>query len=105
MGYIVCYLGGIPIVCHWFLLPQLINFLYSIPQLFGFYECPRHRLTTYNIETNRLHAIRTNMNLLNLSLRILGPTNEGVLCFKLLCFQLVCSCIPIAYLLLAHLHS
>jgi UDP-N-acetylglucosamine--dolichyl-phosphate N-acetylglucosaminephosphotransferase len=57
------------------LLPQLINFLYSIPQLFGFVECPRHRLTFYNIKTDKLEAIPKHMNLLNLSLRILGPQN------------------------------
>ena len=78
------------------LLPQLINFLYSIPQLFGYYECPRHRLALYNIETDKLSAIRTNMNLLNLSLRILGPTHEGVLCDNLLIFQIVCSGFGIA---------
>lgn len=27
-----------------FLLPQIFNFLYSIPQLFKFVPCPRHRL-------------------------------------------------------------
>lgn len=26
-----------------FLLPQVINFIYSLPQLFGFVFCPRHR--------------------------------------------------------------
>lgn len=88
-------LGETSIICHFLLIPQLINFLYSVPQLFGFYECPRHRLTKYNRETDQLEGIRTNMNLLNLSLRILGPTNEGVLCTKLLIFQIACSLVGI----------
>lgn len=31
-----------------FLIPQIINFIYSIPQLFGLVPCPRHRLPTFN---------------------------------------------------------
>lgn len=27
-----------------FFLPQLLNFLLSLPQLFGLVPCPRHRL-------------------------------------------------------------
>ncbi len=27
-----------------FFIPQLVNFLYSIPQLIGIIPCPRHRL-------------------------------------------------------------
>ena len=27
-----------------FFIPQLINFVYSLPQLVGIVECPRHRL-------------------------------------------------------------
>jgi hypothetical protein len=73
-----------------------------MPQLFGFYECPRHRLTTFNVETDKLHAIPTNMNLLNLSLGLLGPTNEGVLCLKLLYFQVACCLIPTLYLAITH---
>lgn len=68
------------IAIHFLFIPQLINFLYSVPQLFGFYPCPRHRLTIYNRQTDQLTGIKTNMNLLNLSLRIIGPTNEGTLC-------------------------
>lgn len=60
---------------HFLFIPQLVNFLYSVPQLFGFFPCPRHRLTVYNKQTDQLTGVQTNMNLLNLSLRILGPTN------------------------------
>ena len=30
-----------------FMIPQIFNFLYSCPQLFGFVECPRHRMPRY----------------------------------------------------------
>jgi UDP-N-acetylglucosamine--dolichyl-phosphate N-acetylglucosaminephosphotransferase len=31
-----------------FFLPQVINFVYSLPQLFKVYPCPRHRLPFYD---------------------------------------------------------
>ncbi|KAJ1497292.1 hypothetical protein HMI54_013674 [Coelomomyces lativittatus] len=31
-----------------FLVPQILNFLFSIPQLFGLLPCPRHRLPSYD---------------------------------------------------------
>ncbi|WKY11851.1 hypothetical protein Q1695_003431 [Nippostrongylus brasiliensis] len=37
-----------------FLIPQVFNFLYSIPQLFKLVPCPRHRLPRYNAETDRV---------------------------------------------------
>lgn len=36
------------------------------------------------------------MNLLNLSLRIIGPTNEGALCENLFLFQILTSALGIA---------
>ena len=54
------------------LFPQLINFLYSCPQLFGIYPCPRHRLAKYHVKEDKIEGVPENMNLLNLSLRILG---------------------------------
>lgn len=38
-----------------FFIPQILNFLYSVPQLFHFIPCPRHRLPKYNSETDLLH--------------------------------------------------
>lgn len=76
-----------------FFLPQIINFLYSLPQIlhvFGL-TCPRHRLPKYNPETDKLEAIPTNHNLINLALIILGPQHERTLCRKLLGFQVACS--------------
>ncbi|KAK8750069.1 hypothetical protein OTU49_015222 [Cherax quadricarinatus] len=37
-----------------FFLPQIFNFLYSVPQLFHFVPCPRHRLPTYNQRIDKL---------------------------------------------------
>jgi UDP-N-acetylglucosamine--dolichyl-phosphate N-acetylglucosaminephosphotransferase len=36
------------------LIPQIINFIYSSPQLFLLVPCPRHRLPRYNARTNLL---------------------------------------------------
>lgn len=35
-----------------FFIPQVLNFLYSVPQLFHFIPCPRHRLPKYDPETD-----------------------------------------------------
>lgn len=42
-----------------FFIPQIINFLYSIPQLFKFVPCPRHRLPKYDPNTDLLHISTT----------------------------------------------
>ncbi|CAF0740639.1 unnamed protein product [Rotaria sordida] len=39
-----------------FFIPQIINFLPSIPQLFHFIPCPRHRLPRLNVDLNKLNA-------------------------------------------------
>lgn len=36
------------------LIPQLFNFLYSCPQIFGLIPCPRHRLPRFNARTGLL---------------------------------------------------
>ena len=58
VGDTYCYLAGMTIAASsilgqtsktvlLFMFPQVVNFLYSIPQLFGFIPCPRHRLPIY----------------------------------------------------------
>ena len=37
-----------------FFLPQIFNFLYSLPQLTGIIPCPRHRLPRFNEKTGLL---------------------------------------------------
>ncbi|GAA6062263.1 hypothetical protein JCM10212_000923, partial [Sporobolomyces blumeae] len=55
VGDTFCYFSGmsfatVGILSHFsktlllFFLPQVFNFVYSVPQLFGLVECPRHRL-------------------------------------------------------------
>mmetsp|Transcript_4022 Transcript_4022/g.8699 ORF Transcript_4022/g.8699 Transcript_4022/m.8699 type:complete len:199 (-) Transcript_4022:31-627(-) len=73
-----------------FFIPQLINFIYSLPQLFHIIPCPRHRLARYDKETGLLHGVKSHMNLLNLTLLILGPMTERSLCIVLMVFQGLC---------------
>ncbi|XP_076749181.1 alg7 dolichyl-phosphate N-acetylglucosaminephosphotransferase isoform X1 [Xylocopa sonorina] len=73
VGDTFCYLSGmtfavVGIIGHFskttllFFIPQIINFLYSVPQLFHFIPCPRHRLPKYNKETDKLEISTTIFN-------------------------------------------
>lgn len=42
-----------------FFIPQWINFLYSVPQLFKVINCPRHRMPRLNPATGLIEASRT----------------------------------------------
>jgi UDP-N-acetylmuramyl pentapeptide phosphotransferase/UDP-N-acetylglucosamine-1-phosphate transferase len=72
-----------------FLLPQVFNFLYSVPQLAGIVPCPRHRLPVLDAKTGLLHPKRgaPDMNLVNLTLRLFGPCGENALCARVLALQ------------------
>ncbi|XP_065358114.1 UDP-N-acetylglucosamine--dolichyl-phosphate N-acetylglucosaminephosphotransferase [Calliphora vicina] len=70
VGDTFCYFAGmtfavVGIIGHFsktlilFFLPQIINFLYSIPQLFKFVPCPRHRLPKYDPKSDLLHISTT----------------------------------------------
>ena len=37
-----------------FFVPQIVNFLYSVPQLFKLVPCPRHRMPGYLRDSDRL---------------------------------------------------
>lgn len=65
VGDTYCYFAGmtfavVAILAHFsktmmlFFVPQVINFIYSIPQLFKFVPCPRHRLPKYDPETDKV---------------------------------------------------
>mmetsp|Transcript_11249 Transcript_11249/g.31329 ORF Transcript_11249/g.31329 Transcript_11249/m.31329 type:complete len:182 (-) Transcript_11249:129-674(-) len=73
-----------------FFIPQLINFLYSLPQLLGFVHCPRHRLPRYDTARGVLVARSEQLNLVNLALTLTGPMHERSLCVLLLAFQVAC---------------
>nr|CAB3239522.1 UDP-N-acetylglucosamine--dolichyl-phosphate N-acetylglucosaminephosphotransferase-like [Phallusia mammillata] len=62
VGDTFCYFAGmtfavVGILGHFsktmilFFIPQVLNFLYSVPQLFHFIPCPRHRLPKFNAKT------------------------------------------------------
>ncbi|KAB0798785.1 hypothetical protein PPYR_06665 [Photinus pyralis] len=70
VGDTFCYLSGmtfavVGILGHFskttllFFMPQVFNFLYSIPQLFHLVPCPRHRLPKFNSKTDKLHISTT----------------------------------------------
>ena len=61
-----------------FFTPQIINFVYSTPQLFKVVPCPRHRLPLFDTQTGLLHPSTRedggyNLNLVTLFLRLFGP--------------------------------
>ena len=67
VGDTYCYFAGmvfaiVAILAHFsktlllLLIPQILNFLYSAPQLFNILPCPRHRLPHFNARTGLLEA-------------------------------------------------
>ncbi|XP_038883774.1 UDP-N-acetylglucosamine--dolichyl-phosphate N-acetylglucosaminephosphotransferase-like [Benincasa hispida] len=83
-----------------FFFPQVLNFLLSLPQLFGFVACPRHRLPRFDPQTGLLTGTNDG-TLVNFFLRIFGRKTEKSLCTYLLVFQGVfcCFCFLLRYLL------
>lgn len=66
VGDTYCYFSGmvfaiVGILGHFsktlliFFLPQIVNFIYSIPQLFNIVPCPRHRLPRFNVEDGLMY--------------------------------------------------
>ncbi|KAG5555790.1 hypothetical protein RHGRI_006436 [Rhododendron griersonianum] len=72
-----------------FFLPQVLNFLLSLPQLSGYIPCPRHRLPRFDPQTGLLTGTNDG-TLVNLFLRQFGRMSEKSLCILLLVFQLCC---------------
>jgi UDP-N-acetylglucosamine--dolichyl-phosphate N-acetylglucosaminephosphotransferase len=123
VGDTFCYFAGmtfavVGILGHFsktlllFFIPQVINFLYSVPQLFKLVPCPRHRLPSFNSETGLMEPSTfackqdqyrwlkgskpnntqvANMTVINLCLQVFGPMTERSLCVVLLGIQ-VLSC-------------
>lgn len=65
VGDTFCYFAGmtfavVGIIGHFsktmllFFIPQVLNFLYSLPQLLNIIPCPRHRLPRFNPSTGKL---------------------------------------------------
>ncbi|KAJ8669285.1 hypothetical protein QAD02_000544 [Eretmocerus hayati] len=70
VGDTFCYFSGmtfavVGIIGHFskttllFFIPQILNFLYSVPQLFHLVPCPRHRLPRYDPETDKMNPSTT----------------------------------------------
>ena len=93
-------------------LPQILNFVLSLPQLFGLIPCPRHRLPRYvracsegevltgarprsprrcrlDEKSGKLHY-SPNQTLINAWLYLFGDMKENVVCMWLLAFQVLC---------------
>lgn len=127
VGDTYCYFAGmtfavVGILGHFsktlllFFIPQVLNFLWSCPQLFKLAPCPRHRLPHFNSDTGlmepstfpcKAHQFQwlkhkpndtecANMTLLNLCLQVLGPMSERDLCLTLLAFQVLCCAVGFA---------
>ncbi|XP_063222315.1 UDP-N-acetylglucosamine--dolichyl-phosphate N-acetylglucosaminephosphotransferase isoform X2 [Bacillus rossius redtenbacheri] len=88
VGDTFCYFSGmtfavVGILGHFskmlllFFIPQVANFLYSVPQLFHFIPCPRHRLPRYNASTDRLEVSTTRFRLSQQG--VLGRASVGLL--------------------------
>jgi UDP-N-acetylglucosamine--dolichyl-phosphate N-acetylglucosaminephosphotransferase len=126
VGDTYCYFAGmtfavVGILGHFsktlllFFIPQIVNFLWSTPQLFKFVPCPRHRLPSFNAKTGLMEPSTfeckpdeyvflkiitlqdpkatkiANMTIINLCLQIVGPLSEKDLCTVLLGIQ-IASC-------------
>lgn len=70
-------------------IPQILNFLLSVPQLLHVVPCPRHRLPTLDRKSGRLVHSR-NGTLINAWLFLFGPRTERDLCRHLVAFQVLC---------------
>ena len=80
-----------------FFLPQVLNFVYSLPQLFKLVPCPRHRLPKFNAKTGLVEpstitpeSTRSNYTVINAALVVLGPMKENKLVVTLLVLQALC---------------
>lgn len=89
-------MGKYPIKLLFFFIPQLINFILSLPQLFGFVFCPRHRLPIIDHDSKKLKTtFPKNGNLINFALYLLGDMTEQELGDFLLHFQVFCNLVVV----------
>lgn len=78
--------GRFPFKVLFFLLPQVANFLLSVPQIFGLMPCPRHRLPRPDESGRLVTTCPQNWNNINVFLRVTGPLSErklGTICLVL----------------------
>ncbi|CAF0917570.1 unnamed protein product [Rotaria sordida] len=109
VGDTLCYFSGmtfavVGIIGHFsktmllFFIPQIINFLLSIPQLFHFIPCPRHRLPRLNPELNKLNASEVEFKKSDLK-KLEYLNNDGELMISTINFTIIntvlCWCGPL----------
>lgn len=71
-----------------FLFPQLFNFFISLPQLFHWIPCPRHRIPRINQKNNKLEY-SNNLTLINFILYLFGSISEYNLVNLLIALQFI----------------
>lgn len=71
-----------------FFIPQIVNFIISLPQLFGIVPCPRHRVPNWDPKRDVLMNSR-NYTILNLILWVCGDMSERNLTMVVLAIQAV----------------
>merc|ERR1712151_477995 len=82
VGDTYCYFAGmtfavVGILSHMsktlllFFIPQILNFLLSVPQLFKIIPCPRHRLPKYNQNLNKSGTSFTDKFVVKIKLQML----------------------------------
>lgn len=87
VGDTFCYFSGmtfavVAILGHFsktmllFFIPQVFNFIYSVPQLFKMVPCPRHRLPKYDPKSDKVEMSKTTFKYGNLN--ILGKLSVTV---------------------------
>ena len=85
-----------------FFIPQIMNFLLSLPQLLKVVPCPRHRLPRYNKDTGKMEPSMyslpnggggINLTLINVWLKLWGPRKEERLTLELLALQVAMSAV------------
>jgi len=85
----------VAILCHFsktlllFFIPQIFNFVYSLPQLSHIVPCPRHRIPKYDAKIGKLVSSK-NYTILNLLLEVFGPMTERQLCITMIIVQDIC---------------
>eukprot|EP00301_Raphidiophrys_heterophryoidea_P024316 c7845_g1_i2.p1 GENE.c7845_g1_i2~~c7845_g1_i2.p1 ORF type:complete len:401 (+),score=96.99 c7845_g1_i2:23-1204(+) len=82
-----------------FFIPQILNFVMSLPQLLKIVPCPRHRLPKLNPQTGLLDPTY-NFNLVNAFLYVFGSMTEEQLCRVCLLFQVACCSLALVLRLL-----
>lgn len=146
VGDTFCYFSGmtfavVAIMGHFsktmllFFIPQVFNFVFSVPQLFHIVPCPRHRLPKFDAKTDKLglsyskfkegdvgvlgkfiikvfsvfglvdvkyntgedgeYVECSNMTIINLFIKLFGPTHEQTLTIRLLLLQISCSVVAL----------